>query len=186
MDLAPLVTAFSLVFLAELGDKTALAILLLSSRGRALPVILGAWAAFFLQGLIALGLGSLLAKLPPDIVRFGAAAVFLGFGLLLILKDESPEEEEAPPPGRKLFAGAFLMVFIAEFGDATQIGSAALVARLHAPWMVFIGATLALWSVALLMATVGKTVGKRLPVKWLRRGAGCLFIGFALLTAARG
>ena len=186
MDFAPLVTAFSLVFLAELGDKTALAILLLSSRGRVLPVVLGAFAAFFLQGLIALGLGAILSYLPPDVVRFGAAAVFLGFGLLLILKDETAEEEKVPPPGRKLFIGAFLMVFIAEFGDATQIGSAALVARLHAPWMVFIGSTLALWTVALLMATVGKTIGARLPVRLLRRGAGCVFIGFALLTAWRG
>src|SRR5438128_11838081 len=88
VDPAAFATAFSLIFIAELPDKTALAIFLLSSRGRALPVLLGAFAAFLLQGLIALGLGALLAQLPPAAVRFGAAAVFLAFGLALLLGRE--------------------------------------------------------------------------------------------------
>src|SRR5438105_3896937 len=103
VDPAAFATAFSLIFIAELPDKTALAIFLLSSRGRALPVLLGAFAAFLAQGLVALGLGALLARLPAAMVRYGAAAVFLAFGLVLLLRRQR-ETKEAPPPTGKLIA----------------------------------------------------------------------------------
>src|SRR3989442_1732963 len=92
------------------------------------------------EGLDRLGarLGTLLSKLPAAVVRFGSAAVFLGFGLALLLSKPPPAAEPRAPTGRLLFA-SFSMVFLAEFGDATQLASAALVARLGAPWSVFAG-----------------------------------------------
>jgi putative Ca2+/H+ antiporter (TMEM165/GDT1 family) len=186
VDLTALATAFSLIFIAELPDKTALTILLLSSRARALPVLLGAFAAFLVQGLIALGLGTLLSRLPAAVVNWGVAAIFLFFGVMLLFGKEEPEQEQQPAPSQRLFAQSFTLVFLAEFGDATQVGSAALVARLHAPWSVFVGSTLALWSVAALMAVAGRVLGPRLPARLLRRVAGALFVAFAVLTALRG
>ena len=183
MSLAALATAFGLIFLAELPDKTAYTVLLLSARNRPLPVLLGAWSAFLLQGFVALLLGSLLSRLPPQAVRWTAAAVFLGFGLLLLLRDEEEGGEAAPQSQHKAFAAAFVLVFLAEMGDATQIGTAALVARLDAKWSVFAGATLALWTVSALAVTVGRTVGARMPKRLLRKVAGGLFVAFAVTSA---
>jgi putative Ca2+/H+ antiporter (TMEM165/GDT1 family) len=182
VDLRALFTAFGVVFLAELPDKTAYTQVLLASRHRALPVLAGAWLAFLAQGFIALALGSLLARLPPQAVRYGAAAVFLFFGVLLLVKDE-PLEEEQSPSQRKAFFEAFALVFLAEMGDATQIGTAALVARMHAKWSVFAGATLALWTVSALAVTVGRLAGTRLPRKVLRKAAGVVFCLIAVLSA---
>jgi Ca2+/H+ antiporter, TMEM165/GDT1 family len=182
VNAAALVTTFGLIFLAELPDKTAFTVLLLASRRRPLPVLLGAWTAFFAQGLVALALGTLIARLPPQAVRWAAAAVFLGFGLVLLLREEAPEQEKERAPHRA-FIEAFALIFLAEMGDATQIGTALLVARFPAARLsVFIGSTLALWAVGALAVTVGATVGSRLPRRALRKMAGLAFIAFAVLS----
>ena len=181
MHFGILATAFGLIFLAELPDKTAYTVLLLASRGRPLPVLFGSWGAFLVQGFVAVALGSLMARLPPAAIRWTAASLFFVFGLFLLLGKDAPDE--APPaPHGKMFVEAFGMVFLAELGDATQLGTAALVARLGHRWWVLAGATLALWAVAALAVTVGTTVGTRLPKRALRRVAGVLFIAFSAIS----
>jgi putative Ca2+/H+ antiporter (TMEM165/GDT1 family) len=185
--MAVLLTTFGLIFLAELPDKTLYTILLLASRGRAVPVLLGAWAAFLVHGLIAVALGALFARLAPQAVGWSAAALFFAFGLWLLLRRE-PEEETAPEPPlpARLFASSFAMVFAAEWGDATQIGTAALVARAGSErWLVFTGATLALWVGTVLAVTVGRFVGARMPRLLLRRSAGVLFCIFGIASAVQ-
>lgn len=181
MHFGVFLTSFGLIFLAELPDKTAYTVLLLASRGRPWPVLLGSWAAFLVQGFVAVALGSLIGRLPPEAVRWTAAALFLAFGLFLVLGRDA---EEAPPPAShgKALLEAFALVFLAELGDATQIGTAALVARLHHHWSVLAGSTLALWAVSGLAVTVGATVGARLPKRALRRVAGVFFLLFALAS----
>jgi putative Ca2+/H+ antiporter (TMEM165/GDT1 family) len=184
VHLAPLLTAFGLIFVAELPDKTAYTVLLLATRKKPLPVLLGSWLAFFLQNLVALALGSLLARLSPEVIRWIAAGVFLAFGLLLLLREDKPESTGPTQSQQRAFVQSFLLVFAAETGDATQIGTAALVARLGERWSVFVGSTLALWLVAALAVTVGNRVGNRIPKRALRKVAGALFVGFAIVSAA--
>ena len=177
-----LLTAYGLIFVAELPDKTAATVVLLASRQRPLPVLLGSWCAFLVQNLIAVGLGTLLSRLPPQTVYWVSAAVFAAFGLWLLLRREAGQLKEPPAPTHKAFAGAFALVFAAEIGDATQLGTAALVARIGHRWSVFAGSTLALWSVAALGVTLGNKLGARLPRALLRRVAGVAFLAFALVS----
>ena len=181
MHFGAFATTFGLIFLAELPDKTAYTVLLLASRGRPILVLIGACAAFLVQGFVAVALGEVIRRLPPDAVRWTTAALFLAFGLFLLLGKDA---DETPPPRskRKTLLEAFGLVFLAELGDATQIGTAALVARLHDRWSVLAGSTLALWAVAALAVTVGATVGPRLPRRTLRRVAGAVFLVFAAVS----
>ncbi|GAC1343894.1 MAG: TMEM165/GDT1 family protein [Myxococcales bacterium] len=183
--MAVLLTTFGLIFLAELPDKTLYTVLLLASRGRTLPVLLGAWAAFLVHGLIAVALGALFARLAPRAVEWSAAALFIAFGLWLLVRREADDAQApASAPPAHLFLSSFALVFAAEWGDATQIGTAALVARSGSQrWLVFLGATLALWTGTALAVTVGHLVGARMPKRLLRRGAGVLFLLFGIATA---
>ena len=186
VNLPALFTSFGLIFLAELPDKTAYTMLLLATRGRPLQVFLGSCVAFAVQGLVAVALGSLAAKLPPEAVGYLAAAMFLGFGIWLLVSKVEPGEQQAPLSKNRAFVQSFVLVFLAELGDATQLGTAALVARLHNRWSVYAGSTLALWSVALLAVSIGGTVGAKLPKKALRKTAGVLFCLFAVVSLVVG
>jgi putative Ca2+/H+ antiporter (TMEM165/GDT1 family) len=184
VNLPVLLTTFGLIFVAELPDKTAYTMLLLAARGRPVQVFLGSCLAFAVQGLVAVALGSLAARLPPDLVRYLAAALFLCFGLWLLFSKIEPETQAAYLSKNRALLQAFALVFLAELGDATQLGTAALVARLHDRWSVYVGSTLALWSVALLAVSIGGTFGSRIPKRALRRTAGALFCLFGVISLA--
>jgi putative Ca2+/H+ antiporter (TMEM165/GDT1 family) len=181
----PFLTAFVLIFVAELGDKTLYTILLLATRHRPIPVIVGSFAAFLVQGAIALALGSVLALLPQAIVQWLTVIVFAVFGIRLLITREEHVSSE-PPSNRRLAFTAFAMVTAAEWGDASQIGTAALVAHLHSPVQVILGATAGLWLGTLLAVAAGRIIGLRMPAVILRRAAGILFCVFAVISALRG
>ena len=79
------VSTFSLIFLAELGDKTQLAVLLLAAQGRPLwGVFLGSASALVLSSLLGVLLGGILTRyLPPFYLQKGAGVAFVVIGLLL-------------------------------------------------------------------------------------------------------
>jgi len=87
MDWKLILTAFGTLFLAELGDKTQLATLLLAARtGKPLPVFLGAASALVLITLLAVLFGEAATKVvPASYLHKGAAGVFILVGILMLL-----------------------------------------------------------------------------------------------------
>jgi Ca2+/H+ antiporter, TMEM165/GDT1 family len=79
-------------------------------------------------------------------------------------------------------AASFGVIVLAEWGDLTQLATAGIAASTGSPVTVAIGALLALWSVAGIAATAGRTIAARLPVHRLQRAAAFIFGGLALLT----
>jgi putative Ca2+/H+ antiporter (TMEM165/GDT1 family) len=183
----PLLSSFLLILLAELPDKTLYTVLLLAARNRPWPVLLGAWGAFLVHGVIALGLGNIAGMLPTWLLTFGTAALFLGFGLSLLFRRGERDERAGPLPADRALSRSFWLVFAAEWGDATQFGTAALVARFpEHRWQVLAGATLGLWCGASLAVAVGRAAGAWLPEIAVRRMAGVVFCAFGIFSAAHG
>jgi putative Ca2+/H+ antiporter (TMEM165/GDT1 family) len=181
------VSVFAVIFVAELPDKTALAALVLATRHRALPVFLGAALALAVQSVIAVAAGGLFSLLPAKVVHVVAGLLFLGSAVLMWRKKEE-EDTETKDGGKPLgFFGAlwtvFCVVFVAEWGDLTQIATAGFAARYHAPLIVFGAATLALWAVTALAVFVGNRAGKLLDPHVTQKVAAVLFagVGFVLL-----
>jgi len=182
---------FGVIFVAELPDKTALAALVLATKYRPLPVFLGAAIALAIQSAVAVGAGSLFALLPARPVHMGAGVVFLVSALLMWRKrtDEDLRSVGSEPDLSishfwKTLASVFGVVFLAEWGDLTQLATAAFAAREHAPWLVFWAATLALWAVTAIAVVVGRRTASVLAPEVTKRVAALLFaaIGLALLT----
>lgn len=88
MDWKAAVTTFALVFVAELGDKTQLATMMLSARTGAIwPVFLGAGSALVLSALIGVLAGALVSRfIPPHYLQGISGAFFVVIGLLLLLR----------------------------------------------------------------------------------------------------
>jgi Ca2+/H+ antiporter, TMEM165/GDT1 family len=181
-------TVFGIIFIAELPDKTALAALVLATRHRALPVFVGSALALTLQSVIAVAAGSLFAKLPARFVHIGAGVVFIGCALWMALHKENDEDEEVKDDQRagswRVLWTVFTVVFIAEWGDLTQIGTAALQAKYHAWVLVLTASTLALWCVTAIAVFVGNRAKKLLDPKVTKKIAIAMFaiIGLLLLT----
>ncbi len=90
MDLKLLLATFGIIFLAELGDKTQLAILgfAAESKSRA-AVFIGSSMALVLTSFLAVLFGAALDRLvPANCIRTGAGAVFVVLGLWMILFPE--------------------------------------------------------------------------------------------------
>jgi putative Ca2+/H+ antiporter (TMEM165/GDT1 family) len=173
-------TVFGVIFLAELPDKTALAALVLATRHRPLPVFLGAALALTVQSVIAVAAGSLMARLPAAYVHIGSGVVFLVCAVAMWLrKHDEPPTDPAREERAAEFWGAlwtvFLVVFVAEWGDLTQIGTAGLQAKYDAWLTVFVASSLALWAVAALAVFVGNRAKRLLDPKLTQRIAAVVF-----------
>lgn len=186
MDLRLFASVYAIIFVAELPDKTALASVVLATRHRPLPVALGAALALAIQSVVAVSAGQLLSLLPARPVRVIAGLLFLGSAILMWIRHDEVEEKEGAPGGgfARTLGKAFLIVFLAEWGDLTQVGTAALAARYRAPMTVFAGATLALWSVVILAVVAGSSAGRVLSQGVTKRVATLLFaiVGTVLLA----
>ena len=180
-------SVYAVVFVAELPDKTALAALVLASRNAPLPVFLGTAAALTVQSVVAVAAGQLVSLLPAGVVHVLAGAVFLVSAVVMWLRKQDDADDAAPAEKPGFWRTAwlvFVVVFIAEWGDLTQIATAALAARYAAPVAVFVGATAALWSVSAIAVLVGNRAGKLLSPRVTQKVAAVVFavVGAALLA----
>jgi Ca2+/H+ antiporter, TMEM165/GDT1 family len=198
LDLAVAATVFGLVFVAELPDKTAVAGLVLGARFPVRWVFAGIAAAFLVHVVIAVAAGSLLSLLPHRPVEAVVAVLFL-LGAVLIWR-EGMEAEEAQDEAAadavpdtagfaRVAALGFGVIFLAEWGDLTQILTANLAAKYHDPLSVGLGAVLGLWAVGALALAGGKTLLAVLPMKWITRVAAAVMVAlsiYSLVQAVRG
>jgi putative Ca2+/H+ antiporter (TMEM165/GDT1 family) len=181
-------TVYGVVFVAELPDKTALAALVLATRHKAMPVFIGAALALAIQSLVAVAAGQLLTLLPARPVHIVAGVVFLISAIVMWVRHEDGESEVGDESKMRGFWGStwavFGVVFVAEWGDLTQLATGALAARYAAPIAVFVGATAALWSVAAIAAFVGNKASSFLSASLVQKIAAGLFaaIGVALIA----
>ena len=81
-----LITSFSTIFLAELGDKTQLATLILSAQsGRPLIIFLGAALALILTSLLGVLIGRWIANnLPRERFTVVSGIIMLSLGIYLV------------------------------------------------------------------------------------------------------
>ena len=89
-----------------------------------------------------------------------------------------------PPESLSIPLSTFILIALAEVGDKSQLVCMTLAGSL-APLPVWLGATAALVTVSVIGVWAGRTVLQRLPLLWLHRISGGIFLLFALLAAWR-
>ena len=177
-----LASSFSLIGLAEIGDKSQLVCIALAVRYRAMPVLIGAIAAFALLNLAAVLVGAAVANwLPEHIITAVVGVLFLLFGLHAFISSDIEEENDIADDkdNHSIFFSTFLLITLAEFGDKTQIAVAGLAstADIAAVWL---GSTLALTVTSGIGILAGRTILQRVPIIILHRMSGALFILFGV------
>ena len=176
--------AYALVAVAEFGDKSQLVCMTLATRHRHWPILWGATAAFAVLNAVAVMFGAVAGQwLPERAVAAAVAALFAGFGVhALLARPEAGGEAVEEKSGHGLFVTTFLMIFLAEFGDKTQIAVAGLGAA-EPPAPVWLGATAALATTSAVGIWAGRTVLRKLPPRAMNLAGGLLFLAFAVIAA---
>lgn len=177
--------AFGTVFLAELGDKSQLLALSLSSRYRR-PVLL---AAVLTASALTIGVsvvaGSLVGQLlPTRVLTVGAGMFFLVYAAVT-LRGEDHDEADVEPRARGGFLTAVLALSVSELGDKTMMATFALAATSSAV-EVWIGGTLGMATGSAIAVLIGSAVWRRLNPRTVRLASAMLFaaVGIVLLTEA--
>jgi putative Ca2+/H+ antiporter (TMEM165/GDT1 family) len=189
--LAVIAIAFAITFLAELPDKSMFASLVLGSWYRPFWVWLGAAAAFAVHMGIAVTAGQLLALLPHRVVEAVVAGLFVAGSAYLWLTSLRAQPAEGADAARqggrpasflRVAGTSFMVVFLAEWGDITQLTAANLAAR-YDPLPVFAGATLGLWAAGAVAVSVGAKSLDLIPVAWVRRITAAVLLALGIYTA---
>ncbi len=185
VQLGVVVAVFPIIFLGELPDKTMFASLVLSTRGRPAIVWLGAAAAFAIHVVIAVTIGVALFHLLPHRALEAFVAVMFLVGAVLALREAVKERQEEElverevASHRRIAVTAFLVIFIAEWGDLTQVLMANLAAHYHDGLSVAVGAVLALWTVAALAVVGGQSVLRVVNISTVRIVTAVVLTGLA-------
>jgi putative Ca2+/H+ antiporter (TMEM165/GDT1 family) len=185
VDLSVVAAVFPLVLLAELPDKTMFASLVLSTRGRPLAVWAGASLAFAVHVVIAVSVGvALFAVLPHRAVELVVAGLFAAGAVYSFLSRNATEEEEEArvTTGRAALVTAAGVIFLAEWGDLTQILTANLAAHYHDWLSVSVASLAALMAVAGLAVLSGSRILGRVPIRTLRLITAVILTGLAIYT----
>ena len=179
-------TSFALIAAAEIGDKSQLVCMTLASRHRAMPVLLGAIAAFAFLNTLAVVFGVAIASwLPEYIVSATVAFLFAAFGIhALRLQEDDDDEEVKEKSGHGIFFTTFLLITVAEFGDKTQLAVVALSSTI-APVAVWLGSTIALASTSALGILAGRTILQKVPLILLHKISGTIFLVLSAFAVYR-
>jgi putative Ca2+/H+ antiporter (TMEM165/GDT1 family) len=180
------ISIFLLIFIAELPDKTAFATLILAARGRALAVFVGVAAAFFVQTLVAVAFGSVIALLPAKWVHLGAGVLFIVFAGQMWRERGGDDADAANADACEIsfWAGAhkaFVVIFIALWGDITQLATASLIAKYsESKLTVFAAAVAALWSVTGVAVLIGQKAKEHIKPRLIKTVGASLFLAIGL------
>jgi len=193
-DLTLFLTAFTLITLAEMGDKTQFSVITLGTRYPAFSVMGGSILAFALvNGMAVIAGVFIVTALPVFWVKIGAAALFLAFGIYTLhglrepdmqdnMKESKKENSTVKTGGKNGFISSFSLIFLMELGDKTQIATATLVAGYGHPFVVFAGVLFGLSILTVLEIKLGSVISKKIRPERMELIAGAVFILFGIMT----
>ena len=107
-------------FIAEMGDKTQLMLIALTSKYKLKDIILGTAAAILVLNGLAVLAGGLVSEFIPEwLIKIIAALAFLYFAASTLAGDDDDEEEGGKSKIQFAPLAVFCTFFVAELGDKT-------------------------------------------------------------------
>lgn len=177
-------------FIAEMGDKTQLMLIALTSKYKLRDIIMGTAAAILvLNGLAVLAGGLVSEFIPAWLIKMVAALAFLYFAASTIAGDDDDEEEEGGKSKIKFAPLAvFCTFFIAELGDKTQLTAITFGANegMGSALIVWLGCSFGLFAADILGMLVGYLLKSKTPEGLLNTLAFVIFSVFGIYTLYQG
>ncbi|OPJ65096.1 TMEM165/GDT1 family protein [Clostridium oryzae] len=176
------IKALMFVVVAEMGDKTQLLAMAMAGKYKIKQVLLGVFVATVVNHGIAVAAGKYLGSLiPMGTIRIVAAASFILFGLWTLRGDKIDDDKEKKSKFGPVITVA-IAFFMAEMGDKTQLMTIAIAAQSAQPVLVLLGTTTGMMIADGIGIIGGAWMCKHIPDKYIKWGAGIIFIFFGTLT----
>lgn len=176
-------------FIAEMGDKTQLMLIALTSKYKLRDILFGTAAAILVLNGIAVLAGGLVSEVVPDwLIKTIAALAFLYFAASTVAGDDDEEEEEGKSKIKFAPLAVFCTFFVAELGDKTQLTAITFGANegMSSALFVWIGCSLGLFAADILGVLVGYLLKSKTPDGLLNTLAFVIFSIFGVYTLYQG
>lgn len=176
-------------FIAEMGDKTQLMLIALTSKYKLRDIILGTAVAILVLNGLAVLAGGLVSEFIPDwLIKMIASLAFLYFAASTIAGDDDEEEEDAKSGIQFAPLAVFCTFFVAELGDKTQLTAITFGANegLNAALIVWLACSLGLFAADILGMLVGYLLKSKTPDGLLNSLAFVIFSIFGVYTLYQG
>ncbi len=165
---------FITILLAELGDKTQLAVLILASKTKKhIQLLAGVFLAFLLADGVAVIAGNYVGDMiPKDIINLIAGILFIGIGIFILMgRKENKKDLRLKHP----FLSGFIIILIAELGDKTQIASG-LFGMTYNPVLALLAVMAALTFLSIAAIYLGRFIIKHVDQEKFSIVAGVIFL----------
>ncbi|MCB5161780.1 TMEM165/GDT1 family protein [Marinomonas algarum] len=179
-------TFFTSVFtvaLAEMGDKTQLLALFLATRFTSkMAIVMGILLATLFNHGVSAWLGVELSHWIPDsALNWVVGLSFIAVGLWLLIPDKD-NSDDSKMLKYGAFGASFLLFFLAEIGDKTQIATVLLGAHYGGVWLVLIGSTLGMMLANVPVVFAGHWLMNKIDANRTRQLACALFLIIGIVT----
>lgn len=176
----------SVVALAEMGDKTQLLALLLAARFRKpVPILIAILLATTINHGLSAVLGQWLTTvLNPTVMVWVLAIGFIAMALWMLVPDKLDDETDSINKWQRfgVFGATFILFFLAEIGDKTQIATVALAARFDSVFWVMLGTTVGMMIANAPAVFIGKKMADRLPISLIHKIGAAIFLVVGVST----
>ena len=187
--LSAFLISLAVVALSEMGDKTQLLALLLAAKFRKpVPILI----AIFLATLVNHGVSAVLGQwittvLSPIVLLWIVSLGFIAMAVWMLIPDELGDESESINKWQKygVFSATFVLFFLAEIGDKTQIATVALAARFDSIGWVTLGTTLGIMLVNAPAVFIGNKLAEKLPISLIHKIGALVFLIIGLAALAQ-
>ncbi len=181
LSLAAFVAAFVLVVLAEMGDKTQLVAMTFATKYNPYKVLFAIFLGTVANFAIVIAIGQVLISVVPlDVISLAASLSFIAFGVWTV-REEKTKEENVKLSRFGVIASVFVVFFVAELGDKTQLATLSLAVQYQNPISVLAGATLAMLVADGIGIVIGVVFCRRIPQRALKWLSATIFVLFGLV-----
>ena len=172
-----LLISFVTVALAEIGDKTQLLSLFLTTKFRnKWAIVFGILVATLVNHAVSAWFGGWIAQyIQSSIGQWLLGGSFIALGLWLLVPDKD-DSEASPLQKYGAFAASTILFFLAEIGDKTQVATVLLGAQFDSVFWVTCGTTLGMLAANVPVVFAGDYLMKRIPLKIAHIAAASAFI----------
>lgn len=177
--MSELLSAFTFIFLAEMGDKTQILAMTFATKYRIDKVLLGIFLGVLLNHGLAVFGGALLTQfIPLSAIQILAGFMFLIFGLMSLKIDDDSPEAAAQNQTKRVVVTVLMAFFIGELGDKTQLTATTLSVESTNLWLTLAGCVSAMMVTSLIGILVGMKFGKSVPDTLIKMISALIFAFF--------